>query len=52
MIISEDIKIRLTLPISNEKIEKELKIELDKIIRWAITDCDGEIYTIRVSKEV
>ena len=49
MIISEDVKIKINLPISNEQVENKLKELKLNFIRWAITDIDKDMCTIRVS---
>ena len=52
MIISEDITLKLDKPVTNEQIELMLKEKGLEVLRWAITEVDGDLYTIRLSKEI
>ncbi len=52
MIVSEDITLKLDKPVTNEQIELMLKEKGLEVLRWAITEIDGDLYTIRLSKEI
>lgn len=52
MIISENIKVKIELPITAEKIEKAFRQKGIEPLRWAIVRVDGEVFTISVSYEV
>ncbi len=52
MIVSEDITLKLDKPVTNEQIELMLKEKGLEVLRWAITEVDGDLYTIRLSKEI
>lgn len=51
MIISKEIKIKLQLPVTNAQIENTLKEKEGNILRWAITDVDGDLFTIRIAAD-
>ena len=50
MIVSEDIKLNLKAPITNNQIDKALKEKELNVLRWAITDINNDIFTIRIAK--
>ncbi|MBQ1612798.1 MAG: hypothetical protein II085_04915 [Alphaproteobacteria bacterium] len=52
MIVSEDVTLKLDKPVTNEQIELMLKEKGLEVLRWAITEVDGDLYTIRLSKEI
>lgn len=49
MIISENIKVKIELPITAEKIEKAFRKKGIKPLRWAIVDIQETTITISVS---
>ena len=49
MIKSEDVRIKLKSPITNEQIEVALKDFGFDVLRWAITDVQENEYNIRIS---
>ena len=49
MIITEDIKLELKIPVTNEQVEKALIERGINFIRWAITAASGNNFTIRTS---
>lgn len=51
MITTESIKINLEFPINTESIETSLKDTGIIPLRWAITEIDGNCFTINVSYE-
>ena len=52
MIVSEDVTLKLDKPVTNEQIELMLKEKGLEVLRWAITEVNGDLYTIRLSKEI
>ena len=52
MIVSEDVTLKLDKPVTNEQIELMLKEKGLEVLRWAITEVNGNLYTIRISKEI
>jgi hypothetical protein len=51
MIISEDLTIQITPPISLNRIETELKSKGLNILRWAITKVEKSTVTLRIARE-
>ncbi|MBR6098715.1 hypothetical protein IKP85_03105 [bacterium] len=53
MIKSETIKLKLELPVTSEQVENVLKNKGLNVIRWAITEINGNdaVLTIAVNKE-
>ena len=49
MIISDTIKLKLTKPVTNDAVEAAFAQKGLNVIRWAITEVDGDIYTLRIS---
>lgn len=49
MILSKDIKLKLNKPITNQAIESELEAKGYNVLRWAITETNGDEYTVRIS---
>ncbi len=51
MIISEDIELKLSLPLTSEKIESALLKKGLKVLRWAIIECNDQTIKLTVSYE-
>lgn len=52
MVISKEIKVNFHLPVTNEQVEAVFKEKGLSVLRWAITEADGDLFTIRVAVEV
>ena len=52
MIVSEDITLELDKPVTNEQIIFFLNRNRIDALRWAIVNVKGDIYTLRISREV
>lgn len=51
MIVSEDIKLHLELPVTNFQIERFFKEKNLKVLRWAIIKAEGNDFLLKVSYE-
>ena len=51
MIISENIKLKLNLPVSNSQIEAEFKRLGLNVLRWAIIEANKYEFVIKISYE-
>ena len=51
MIISEDIELELSLPLTSEKIESALLKKGLKVLRWAIIECNNKNIKLSISYE-
>ena len=49
MILSKDIKLKLNKPVTNEEIKSKLSDKGFDVLRWAITETNGDEYTVRIS---
>ncbi len=49
MISSKDVKIKSTNDFTSEYIESELKKMGYDVLRWAVTDFDGENYILNIA---
>jgi hypothetical protein len=49
MITSEVIKLKLNKPITNEQIETTLNELNLNVLRWAITEVNDDVFTIRAA---
>lgn len=51
MIISENITVKIQLPVTTAKIESVFKEKGIEPLRWAIVGTDAETFTINISYE-
>lgn len=49
MITTNEVKIKKNEKFTSEYIEKELKNSGYDVIRWAITGCDNDHYTVSIA---
>ncbi len=49
MIISDVIKLKLEKPITNKQIETAFKDLKLNVLRWAITEVNDDVFTIRAA---
>ena len=49
MIKSEQIKIKLNIPVTNSQIENFFQTNGIDVVRWAIVDVNGDEFTLNIS---